>query len=110
MNELMLGETAFVSTLPFAFPPITAAQDTCEIPLSHLASTGAGVLLIRTSCSDTALAWVMPKLWKGVETREGGGGGGCVTLGRNGVPKVYARSRFVIVIFGNVGEGCRMKS
>lgn len=106
MNELMLGETAFVSTLPFAFPPITVAQDTCEL----LPGTRARDLLVRASCSDTVPVWVIPKLWKGVETREGGGGGGCVTLGRNGVPKVYARSRFVIVIFGNVGEGCRTKS
>ena len=44
---------------------------------------------------------------------EGGGtrgGGGGVKSGRDGAPKIYARSRSVIVAFANVGEGCRTKS
>ena len=100
MNELMLGEVAFASTFPSSFPSITGVQDTCEFPLAHLA------VLVRTSFSSgMVLTWVVPMLRIGGETRGGG-----VTFGRNGVPKVYARSRLVIIIFGKVGEGCRTKS
>ena len=33
-----------------------------------------------------------------------------MTLGRDGAPKMYARSRSVIVPFGKVGDGCRTNS
>ena len=94
MNELELGEA--VSTLPF--PSITGEKDTSEV----LACPRTGVLLIGTSFnSGTGLTWVVPWFWKGGETREGD-----ATVG-TGAPKMYARSRFVSVTFGKVGEGCR---
>ena len=108
MNELPPDDAVFGLPFPFEFPPMTEDQDTCEFLLPHLfnellAGTRTGFLLFGTSFSSgTVSTLVIPGPWNGGEAREGG-----VTVGMSGAPKVYARSRFVIVIFGNVGEGCR---
>ena len=112
MNEFMLGETPSTPASPFAFPPIPEVQGTCELLLPHLFNellpgTRTGLLLLGDAFSSgTASIWMIPGPWKGGEIR---GGGVTVILAGSGTgaPKMYARSRFVIVIFENVGEGCR---